>query len=118
MSETRSWLPKVFFESLLIVFSILLALAVDEWRDERQAAKRAAQTLESFALEIQENQRYLARLAPYHEGLKKEFGRLGQEGGFRTAKDLGKVQGFRGFNPPAPFDDVPSSPEMAQRKPD
>lgn len=104
MEQVRIWLPKVIIESLLIAFSILAALAVDEWREERQTRKRVAQTLESFAVELQENQRNLEKLTVYHERVQKEIGRLNREGAFQKASDLGKIPDFHGFTPPRPKD--------------
>jgi len=34
--STSVWLPRVIFESALITVSILLALGLDEWRENRE----------------------------------------------------------------------------------
>ena len=56
----RSWLPRVLAESVLIVFSVLLALAVDEWREDRELAREVAEARAAFANEIRGNRDLLA----------------------------------------------------------
>jgi len=50
--ETSEWLPRVLFESALIVVSILVALGLDEWREKRQDAQTVRQALINFVSEI------------------------------------------------------------------
>ena len=40
MRKWRDWLPRVLFESALIVLSVLLALALNQWSDERKQDER------------------------------------------------------------------------------
>jgi hypothetical protein len=56
----RSWLPRVLAESVLIVFSVLLALAVDEWREEGELAREVQEARTAFANEIRGNRDLLA----------------------------------------------------------
>lgn len=51
----RSWLPRVVFESVLIVLSVLLALALDEWRRERQQRTNLSFAIESIRAELNAN---------------------------------------------------------------
>ena len=51
----RSWLPRVLAESVLIVFSVLLALGVDEWRQDRELAREVREAREAFANEMRGN---------------------------------------------------------------
>ena len=51
----RSWLPRVLAESVLIVFSVLLALGVDEWREDRELARQVQEARAAFATEIRGN---------------------------------------------------------------
>lgn len=99
MSQARSWLPKILVESLLIGFSILAALAVDEWREERQTRKRVAQVLESFAGEIQRNRQAVAKVLPYHERLHGHFFKLAKSGTVHSMRDLTSMEGFNGISP-------------------
>ena len=54
--DTSDWLPRVLFESALIVMSILVALGLDEWRENREAAETVSQALLNFDREIRQNQ--------------------------------------------------------------
>ena len=49
------WLPRVLVESALIVFSVLVALAVDEWRDQRATATRPREAVAAITAELQAN---------------------------------------------------------------
>ena len=61
-------------ESVLVVVSILLALAVDEWREERAFAQLADQSLGIFEREIRQNQARLEDAAPFHNGIRDLLG--------------------------------------------
>ena len=76
----RSWLPRVLAESVLIVFSVLLALAVDEWRDERELAREVAEARMAFANEKRGNRDLLTsdRYHPHHKAMWAHFRALGQ----------------------------------------
>lgn len=68
-SNTAEWLPRVLAESFLIVISILVALALDEWRDQRQDDDMVRQALLNFASEISQNQDRIEDAAPFNQGL-------------------------------------------------
>jgi hypothetical protein len=57
------------FESFLIVISIMVALALDEWRGTRQDDEMIRQALLSFASEIGQNQARIEDAAPFNQGL-------------------------------------------------
>jgi hypothetical protein len=61
------WLPRVLLESLLIVFSVMLALAVDQWRDNRSRAARARLALDAIINELESNREAIDRAAAFHE---------------------------------------------------
>jgi hypothetical protein len=65
-----SWLLRVFVESFFIMFSILMALAVDNWRENRQNRRLAQQTLRIFEREIRLNLATIEDITPYHSGLR------------------------------------------------
>ncbi|HEX6306557.1 MAG TPA: hypothetical protein VFZ69_00140 [Longimicrobiales bacterium] len=69
-SSTPEWLLRVSVESLLIVMSILLALAVDEWQEGRDYQELAQHSLQVFASEIEQNLAVLNEIVPYHLGLR------------------------------------------------
>jgi hypothetical protein len=71
MSEktTAVWLPQVFFESALIVVSILVALGLDEWRQNREDEETVRQALANFGSEIRQNKARVEDAAPFNQGL-------------------------------------------------
>ncbi len=65
-----AWLPRVLFESLLITVSILFALALDEWREDRQNAENSQKALSNFVSEIRQNKAAIDDAAPFNQGLR------------------------------------------------
>ena len=49
--NTSVWLSRVLFESALITISIVVALALDEWRDNRQDQQIVEHAMENFLAE-------------------------------------------------------------------
>lgn len=77
----RRWLLRALFESALIVLSILLALAVNEWRDGRQMDQRVREARSAFAAEVGANRGALASEQgglPYHRRLWQRYKGLGE----------------------------------------
>lgn len=74
-----SWLPRVLFESALIVFSVLLALALDEWRDERATASRAREAVAAITAELQANRSATERARDFHRGIHATLKSLASE---------------------------------------
>jgi len=68
-NSTSDWLPRVLFESFLIVISIMVALALDEWREDRQDAETVRQALLNFNSEIEQNKARIDDAAPFNRGL-------------------------------------------------
>jgi len=68
-NNAAEWLPRVLFESFLITISILVALALDEWRENREDAETAQQALSNFVSEIQQNRARIDDAAPFNLGL-------------------------------------------------
>ena len=69
-SKRPEWLLRVSIESLLIVVSILLALAMDEWREAMQKRELAEQSLQIFEREMRQNMERLEGVTPFHVGLR------------------------------------------------
>lgn len=65
-----NWILKGLVESLFVVGSILLALAVDEWAQEQEYAELASQSLGIFEREIGQNRARLDDQIPYHTGIR------------------------------------------------
>ena len=57
----RLWakLPEVVFEAISIVFAVLLALAVDQWREERSLRRQAERARQAVMTEIRSNREEL-----------------------------------------------------------
>lgn len=75
--HTRPWQkggPRLAFESILIVLSVLLALAVTSWGERRADRELAAAALTNFRSEIEANLRELERLQPTHAGFAERLG--------------------------------------------
>lgn len=69
-NTTSVWLPRVLFESVLITVSILLALALDEWRDTRQDKETVEIALSNFVKEVRLNRARVDDAAPFNQGLR------------------------------------------------
>lgn len=76
MEGRRGWILRAIVESVLIVASIILALAVDEWRENRQNEELATQSLAIFEREIRQNLARVQDAAPYHAGLRDVVARM------------------------------------------
>jgi len=73
--QTPVWLPRVLFESALIVASILAALAFDEWREDRQDDEIMQFALLNFSAEIRQNKMRIDDAAPFNSGLRQVVAR-------------------------------------------
>ncbi len=70
----RVRLLNVLAEAALIVFSILLALYTNRWREDRAARQRVERDLASIRVELQQDRAILADGLPYHEQEVQSFG--------------------------------------------
>ncbi len=64
------WIIKGFVQSVLVVGSILMALAFDEWAENQDFAELADQSLRIFEREVSQNRARLEDGAPYHRGIR------------------------------------------------
>lgn len=71
-----SWAPRAAFEALLIVFSVLLALSVNDWAAQRREAATIENLRGYFVEEIRANRAMLAHpeVIPHHQRLRAVFG--------------------------------------------
>lgn len=67
--QGTSWLTSFVMEIISIIIAVLLALAVNEWREARSNAKIADQALRSIRDEILENKRMFEIILPQHLAL-------------------------------------------------
>jgi len=87
-SSTSDWLPRVLAESLLIVISILVALALDEWRDQRQDDETVQQALLNFLSEVRQNRSRIEDAAPFNQGLLHVLEKHQQDRSIATVDDF------------------------------
>ena len=69
-------LLNVLAEAALIVFSILLALYTNRWREEHAARQRVDRDLAAVRVELGENRAILADALPYHRQEVESFGKF------------------------------------------
>ncbi|HEV3409135.1 MAG TPA: hypothetical protein VG095_02495 [Chthoniobacterales bacterium] len=93
----RLWLPRVLVESVLVVFSVLLALAVDEWRDDRALQRQVREARTAFAEEIRGNRDLLSsdRYLPHHKRLWEIYRALGAAVDANDSERLAELQAAR-----------------------
>jgi len=72
------WILKGLVESVFVVASILMALAVDEWEQNKDFQDLASQSLAIFEREIRQNRARLADATPYHTGVRDFLGNMRQ----------------------------------------
>lgn len=65
-ARTRERVPRLAMESLLIVLSVLLGFAANQWHDRRAESALATQALSGFRRELNENLEMLQRVQPKH----------------------------------------------------
>jgi len=87
----RIWLSRTIFESMLVVMSILLALAVREWQDTRVTERLIDRSLVSFQRELTQNKSQIENLYPFHLGLQSLLAELQVESHPDAARELRNV---------------------------
>ncbi len=88
---TSVWLSRVLFESMLIMVSIVAALALDEWRENRENEEMIEQALDNFLLEIRQNSERVEDAAPFNNGLRDVLVRRHAEGGITNVAEFVSV---------------------------
>ena len=81
-SENRmsKWALGFIIEAVLIVFSVLLALAVNEWRADAAREEKAKIALEAIHTELVENKKEFLESLSYHEEIMDTLGYYQDEG--------------------------------------
>ncbi len=64
---------KVVFESLLIIFSVLLALFLNEYREELEQNQKKERALQMITVELKSNLEALNEWLPYHKEVLKNL---------------------------------------------
>lgn len=83
-----TWLPQVIIESILIVVSILVALGLDAWRENREDEEFVRTALSNFLIEIRQNQTRVEDAAPFNMGLRQVLNQ------HYTEEDISSVDEF------------------------
>lgn len=68
-ATSRRWVPRLIVEAVVVVFSILLALAVDAWRQAQVTEERVQESLRSLRSELLENREKVRENRSYHAAL-------------------------------------------------
>ena len=73
--KDQGWLSQLIIQPIMIVVSILAALAVNNWQESRALTKRVAEARSAFASEITANKQMLlsAEYLPHHQRLQREY---------------------------------------------
>ena len=97
----RGWILRAVLESVLIVFSVLVALGVDQWRAQRETGERVEQARAALVQEIRNNRARLQqpRSIPYHRAAKARLDVLLQEDNPDEADFARAFEGFSGTRP-------------------
>jgi len=67
------------FESLLIILSVLVGLALNDWRERRAERARAEAVLSNFRRELRENLAALERRQPKHAAMAERLRRAAEQ---------------------------------------
>ena len=76
------------FESALITVSILLALGLDEWREDRQAEETIEIAISNFLREVRQNKARVDDAAPFNRGLRDVLGQRYRDGHISSTTDF------------------------------
>jgi type II secretory pathway pseudopilin PulG len=78
MKPDRSWLSQLIIQPVMIILSILAALAVNQWQESRGRAQRVADARTAFVNEIRSNRELLVSESylPHHRRLRQEYAQI------------------------------------------
>jgi len=93
---SSDFLTHLVFQTASIMIGILLALGVNEWRDERQNDQIVLKSIHNIIFEIEKNRTSLEEIIPYHQSCK-----LSIEPGENEETDPNDfLSVWKGLNPP------------------
>jgi hypothetical protein len=80
--KDRTWVSQLIIQPIMIVLSILAALAVNNWQESRAKDRRVAETRAAFVNEITANKQLLLSdiYLPHHRRLQAEYTKIATEG--------------------------------------
>lgn len=94
------WLPRIIVESMLIVLSILAALAVSEWERTREDEELATQALAAFEREIRQNRARLEDAAgEYRVALRNLIAQMDEQGALGSSDEFQSIIGLEPLRP-------------------
>ena len=67
MSKRKSFWYSIILESAMIIFSVFIALFINEWKNEKNEAKRTELIVQNIESEIQNNRKIIQNIIGYHE---------------------------------------------------
>ncbi|MBT8404138.1 MAG: hypothetical protein KJP18_09785 [Gemmatimonadetes bacterium] len=86
--KIREKLPELVIESSMVVLAVVIALAVDEWRENQQQEELADRALQVVIAEIEANRTELENSLPANEALLERVAEAAQAGGLDADFDL------------------------------
>lgn len=92
MNRRLAWIPDLLVQFVLLVAGVLLALAVDQWREARSNARLADVALLGVRDELTHNRAIFAVRVPYHIALNDSIG-------VDLARHLERHDGIRVWKP-------------------
>jgi len=95
-----AWFMRLVIESFAVVFSILLALSLDQWVEDQEHRQLAVKSLASFERELDQNRARLEDVAPFHRGLRDVLAKMDSSGEIRSMAEMRAVVGFEPLRPP------------------
>jgi hypothetical protein len=82
--KVSEWLPRTLVESVLIVVSILLALALDEWQEDQEIQELIDRSITNFVNEVTQNRSRIDDVSAYHQGVQQILMRRSANGGLES----------------------------------
>jgi hypothetical protein len=82
--KVSEWLPRALVESVLIVVSILLALALDEWQEDQEIQELIDRSITNFVNEVTQNRSRIDDVSAYHQGVQQILKQRSSNGGLAS----------------------------------
>ena len=74
MSDSRrAVLSKALLEMVFVALGVFLAMAADQWREDRQHQEQARAALQRFKAEIEANKSAVEKVADYHVRMRRDI---------------------------------------------
>ncbi|MEM8909709.1 MAG: hypothetical protein AAGD05_17810, partial [Bacteroidota bacterium] len=77
-------IKKLFSESFLIIFSVLFALLINEWRTAYKEKQRTISMLNNIRQELMANQQFVDQLISYHESVVQKIQQVRKQGDLKA----------------------------------